>query len=290
MTRPGSFLIAVILAAAVPAATLHAVTTAEADAGRALVKRYADAVVSVELVVTLKIKAGDREMPARETRMEVNGTVLTADGLTVTSLARVDPQAEFDAMRATNPGGRGVELVGADFKEVKLRFADGSEAPAKFVLKDADLDLAFMAPDMSAGATKREFAHVSLDNAAEGVVLGEYFYVTRAPKNLRRVPLVRATEIMGLVEKPRRFYLMTDLSLGAPVFDAGGKLLGITLQNISNGVRNLIVLPSGDVADSAKQAQAAQVADVKAAETKASEKSATTDTKPAASSDTTDKK
>ena len=52
----------------------RAASEADAAAGRALVKRYADAVVSVELVVTLKVKMGDREAPPREQRIEVNGT------------------------------------------------------------------------------------------------------------------------------------------------------------------------------------------------------------------------
>ena len=103
-----------------------------------LVRRYADAIVGVELVVTVKVKMGDREMPPREQRIEVNGTVVTPEGLTVTSLAGVDPQVQFDAMRAAGMGSRGAELVGADFKEVKLRLADGQELPARFVLKDAD--------------------------------------------------------------------------------------------------------------------------------------------------------
>ena len=39
------------------------------------------------------------------------------------------------------------EIVSSEFKEVKLRLANGKEVPARFVLKDADLDLAFMAPE-----------------------------------------------------------------------------------------------------------------------------------------------
>ncbi|MEY3608724.1 MAG: hypothetical protein RLZZ447_1512, partial [Verrucomicrobiota bacterium] len=46
-----------------------------------LVRRYADAIVGVELVVTVKVKMGDREMPPREQRIEVNGTVVTPEGL-----------------------------------------------------------------------------------------------------------------------------------------------------------------------------------------------------------------
>src|SRR5690606_22163750 len=126
-------------------------------AGRELVKRYADAIVSVELVVTMKAKMGDREAPPREQRIEINGTVISPSGLTVTTLGGADPQVQFDAMRAVQ-GGRAPELVGTEFKEVKLRFADGKEVPARFVLKDADLDLAFMAPETAEEG--RQYAHV----------------------------------------------------------------------------------------------------------------------------------
>jgi hypothetical protein len=259
MNLSRTLIIATVLLATSLTLPLRAATDADAAAGRALVKRYADAIVGVELVVTLKVKVGDREQPPREQRIEVNGTVISADGLTVTSLAEVDPQTAFDAMRARG-GGRAPELVGAEFKEVKLRLADGKEVPARFVLKDADLDLAFMAPDVTADAEKPNFpSHVKLDEATEGAVLGSYFFVARAPKVLQRVPLVRASEIMGVVEKPRRFYLMTDQRLGTPMFDAKGSILGITLQNFASGLQTgLVVLPSADIAEIAKQAAAIQ--------------------------------
>ena len=237
--------------------SLRAAPPAEAAAGRALVKRYADAIVGVELVVVAKVKMGDREIAPREQRIEVNGTVISPSGLTVTTLASVDPQTQFDAMRSGQQGGgRMPELVGVDFKEVKLRLADGTEVPARFVLKDADLDLAFMAPET--GEAAREYPHVKLEEAAEGVVLGNYFYIARAPKSLQRVPLVRLSEITGIVEKPRRFFLVTDQSVGTPLFDPEGRVLGISLQNFANGARSVIVMPSADIAEMAKQAAAAQ--------------------------------
>ncbi len=233
----------------------------DAVAGRALVKRYADAVISVELVVTIKMKAGDREQPPREQRIEVNGTVLTAGGLTVTSLAAVDPQVAFDAARSAQQNMR-VELVGVDFKEVKLRLADGKEVPARFVLKDADLDLAFMAPETAEPG--REYPHVKLAEAAEGAVLNRYFLVLRASKNLQRVPLVRATTILGIVEKPRRLFLLSDQALAIPVFDPLGQVLGVTLQHFANGQPSgIVVLPSADIAEMAKQAAAAQAVPAK---------------------------
>jgi S1-C subfamily serine protease len=262
------FAVAAIVLATDPT-SLAAATVAQATAGRALVKRYADAIVSVELVVTLKVKMGDREAPPREQRIEVNGTVISPTGLTVTTLGQVDPQATLEALRAGSGGGGrgGAQIVGSDFKEVKLRLANGTEVPARFVLKDADLDLAFMAPVASPENAARQFPFVKLDETAEGVLLGDYFYVGRAAKIQQRVPLVRTTEIIGVVEKPRRFYVLTDQLaqwMGTPVFNPEGRVLGITLQQFANGQRSgLIVLPAEDIAEMAKQAAAAQGATAK---------------------------
>ena len=259
MNRSNSLLAATALLFCTCGVSVRAVSEADAAAGRSLVKRYADTVVGVELVVTLKVKYGDREAPPREQRIEVNGTVISASGLTVTSLAAVDLQATMEGMRGGGSGGRGAEIVGSDFKEVKLRLADGREVPARFVLKDADLDLAFMAPEPSAENAPREFPFVKLEEATDGAVLGTYFYVGRAPKTLQRVPLVRATEIVGIVLKPRRMYLLADQAAGTPIFNAQGRVLGITLQHYASGQRSgYVVLPAEDIAEMAKQAAAAQ--------------------------------
>ncbi len=262
MKRSLASILFTVLALAVLTSPARAVTEADAVAGRALVQRYADTVIGVEMVVTMKVKMGDREMPPREQKIDVNGTVVSANGLTVTSLAEVDPQIIIDALRASRPGAPRIELLGADFKEVKLRLADGTEVPARFVLKDADLDLAFMRPEEPEGTAKREFAHVNLDEPAEGLVLNNYFFVSRAPKVLQRVPLVRQSEMVGLVEKPRRIFLMTDQALGSPMFDLKGHVLGITLQHFANNRRTgFVVVPSEDIADMAKQAANAKPLD-----------------------------
>jgi hypothetical protein len=233
---------------------LRAAPEADAAAGRELVKKYADVVIGVELVQTLKIKSRDREMPPSERRIESNGTVISPTGLTVTSLAQVDPRANFEALKSTNPNLQ-LELLNADVKEVKLRLADGTEVPAKFVFKDADLDLAFMAPDLEADSTKRDYAHVQLEAPVEGKVLGTYYFISRASKALQRIPIIRMSEILGVVEKPRKFYLLTEQSLGSPMLDPQGKILGISLQNFSGGrPTGMVVLPAADIAEMAKQA------------------------------------
>jgi S1-C subfamily serine protease len=260
-----SYLLVAVASAIAAATSSGAAEEPRAAAGRALVKRYADAIVSVELVVTLKMKMGEKEAPPREQRIEVNGTVISPTGLTVTTLGQVDPQATLEALRAGSGGGnRGIEIVGSEFKEVKLRLANGTEVPARFVLKDADLDLAFMAPEVTPENASREFPYVKLDEFTGGALLDEFFYLGRAAKVQQRVPLVRTTEIIGMVERPRRLYLLTEQSpqwMGTPVFNAAGRVLGITLQHFANGQRSgLIVLPAEDIAEMAKQAAAAQAA------------------------------
>ena len=181
--------------------------------------------------------------------IETNGTVLSPTGLTVTSLGSIDPRAAV----SRSDGGE------TEFKEVKLRLADGTEVPARVVLKDADLDLAFIAP--TAAADPRQFAHLRLENAADAVVLGTYYDLTRVNKALQRLPIVRLSTVVGVVEKPRRLVLVTDQSLGCPIFDARGRTLGITLRYYAIGrLSGVIVLPAADVADMAKQAEAARQA------------------------------
>jgi len=206
-----------LLALTLAAAPLvgRAVPETEAKAGREIVKRFADSIVGVEMVVTIKMNMGDRAMPPRENKVDINGTIVTSSGLTVTSLAAIDPRTQFAAMAAMmGPNGQRVEISETDYKEVKLRLADGSEVPAKVVLKDADLDLAFIAPVVDPSGAKREFTPVKLEDAGEGVLLNTYILVARAPKALQRVPLVRPTFVTGIVEKPRRLYLLSDQQMG----------------------------------------------------------------------------
>src|ERR1700733_4511135 len=117
--RSTLFILALALAAA--PAGLHALSDAEAKAGRDLVKHGADAIVGVEMVVTLKMTMGDRAMPPRENKIDINGTVLNSAGLVVTSLAAIDPRTQFEAIRAAmGPAAARMEVSETDYKEVKL--------------------------------------------------------------------------------------------------------------------------------------------------------------------------
>jgi len=244
---------------AIAPVALHAISDADATTGRALVKRYADTVVSVELVVTVKA-GGAGGSQSREVKREVNGTVITPAGLTVTSLGGIDPRAG-----ASSAGRGGGDAPDAEFKEVKLRLADNSEIAARVVLKDADLDLAFIAPESEAAAGGRQFAFVKLDEPAEATVLGTYFEVTRLPKSLQRLAIVQPCTVIGVVEKPRRLIYANDQTMGCPMFDAQGHVLGLGLRYYAGAnVVAAIIVPAADIADMAKQAMAVKLPPVEA--------------------------
>jgi len=241
---------------------VRALTESEAKAGRAIVKRYADAVVSVELVVSMDVSMNGHSLPSRETRRATSGTVVSPAGLTVAALSSLDPHSEMDRVRAAvrsavGAAAHSMTLGEAQFKEVKLRLGDGTEVPARMVLKDPDNDLAFIAPEAGA-APGRVFFAVDLSKEAKAEVLAPYFDISRSSKELQRIPMVDATTIGGIVERPRRLYLLTIESIGCPVFNGQGDVLGICVRYINNGeaVRSM-VMPAGQVAEIAKQAAVA---------------------------------
>jgi hypothetical protein len=238
--------LSVLLAAAL-AAPLPAATEAEAAAGRGILKANADSIVLIELVVNAST-AGRGGRGSAEQKLEVNGTVIAANGLTVTSLASIDPRV--------GRGRGGGENSDTEFKEVKLRLADNTEVPAMVVLKDAELDLAFIAPLAGAGPAQT-FPFLNLEDAGQAEVLGTYFDMTRLPKNMQRTPVIQTVSVLGLIERPRKLILTTDQTLGCPVFDMNGKPLGISLAYISNNTAiNIVVVPAADIVDMAKQAAA----------------------------------
>ena len=227
----------------------RALSKAEAAAGRAVLRRYADTVVGVEMVVTLKGTQGDRPLPAREQKREINGTFVSGTGLTVLSLGSIDPRNGLPASMLTQ-----VRFEEPEFKEVKLRLANGTEIPARMVLKDADLDLVFIAPE---APLAKPVPFVDLSRPAKPVILGTYYDVSRGSKLAQRVPAVRAINVIGIIEKPRQYILASEYSPGCPVFDEKGEVLGISVRHVAGGqAAGIVILPTVSVAEIAAQAAA----------------------------------
>ena len=111
------------------------------ESWRNLLHEHANCVTWVSVTVRIELSAGGRSVPPQEQKLEALGTIIAEDGLTVLSLNKVDPTASI-LSRLRSPGAS----VNVNYTEVMLLMQDGTEVPAKLLLKDVDLDLAFVLP------------------------------------------------------------------------------------------------------------------------------------------------
>jgi hypothetical protein len=239
-----------------------------ADVGRRLLKTHADAVVSVKMVVGISLSFGGRDQE-NESKMEAVGTVLDPSGLTVISLSTIDPSAMIRGqMRGRAPTDFKVD---SRVKDAKIVLADGTELPAEIVLRDKDLDMAFLRPTEKPA---KPLAAVNLEKAGQPQVLDEAISLNRLGKIANRVVAVSIERIDALVERPRPFYILSpggSSGVGSPVFGVDGLPWGIVLMRSSpteveanptsmfsgsTGSYGFlpVVVPAADVLDVAKQA------------------------------------
>jgi len=233
------------------------------QAAREILSDRAPAIVTVKLLLRQRFIAEGREQHSSESSLELAGTVLTPEGLTVVSDAASNPAAMADS-----PPDANVRLE-SETGEVKLVLSDGREAPARFVLRDTDLDLAFLAP----AVPLEGHPHVELVEDAAPGPLDDLILLFPLPKALNREIGVLITAVRGVVRKPREF-LAIDVfdgvqSLGCPAFDAAGRAVGLVVLRRSpfpvrpsGGFRDMfellnpVVLSAGDVSAVARQALA----------------------------------
>jgi hypothetical protein len=203
----------------------------ESTVGRDLTTKYGNAVVKIMLVVKMSMSfqgQGD----SREQKSEVTGTVIDPSGLTVVSLTAVNPGDMLGGMFGGDEG----PSISTEVKDVKIRLVDGKEIPGKVVLRDKDLDLAFIRPVTKPTAP---MAYIDLKNSGNVDMLDQTVLVSRLGKVANRSIAAYMQRIQAVVEKPRKFYTV-GLSgrgdeLGAPVFTMDGKVVGLLLLRVMQG-------------------------------------------------------
>jgi hypothetical protein len=212
-------------------------------AAKAALGKYQDAVVTVKLV----IKTGNFERT-----VEIAGTVLTPEGLTVVSDFNSNP---FGAQGEEGGGGR------SEATDVKVLLKDGRELPGKFVLRDRDLDLAFVQPTEKG----LNLTHIKLEKTPAPQVLDDLIYLHRLEKSLNREASVTLGQATAVVKKPR-LLVVPDLinglqAMGCPVFDVNSKPVGIVVVRRAAGQRGgglaglqPVILSAADVQQAATQA------------------------------------
>jgi S1-C subfamily serine protease len=242
----------------------------ERAAARDLVKKWQDAVINVRVVLKMRISVGGREMQSMDDSVDTVGTVIDPSGLTVLSLGALNPGAMMNKVMGAAGGGGGERPeFGSEPTDLKLRLADGREIPAKIVLRDEDLDLAFVRPVAKA---EKPFVAVNLADAGRPAMLDQVIVLTRLGRVGGWTPAASLQNIGAIIERPRTFFVTESgamNALGVPAFTTAGKIVGlVTMRSVDAGRPSMfgmmggsealgllpVILPAADVMEIAKQA------------------------------------
>lgn len=250
-----TFLVALLCAVSL-AAEANDITS---EAGRAILKEHQDSVLPFTATVTVSGTGNGRSMPGRDRPVRGIATVISKDGLMVTSLNTVDPSA----LLATMDQARRSDLkFSTQIKELKIVMPDGLEIPAGIVMKDADLDLAFFRPKPGNDDLKDVTFHpADLTQAGVADILDEVLTISRLGKTFGFDPTSFTTEVTAKVEKPRLSYHVPGVTPGTPVYTQENKILGIAAirapqSDPAAGMTNelLVIVPAAEVNRIAEQA------------------------------------
>jgi len=235
-----------------------------AQKGRAIFNEHQQSVVTVQLVLKTRISMSGSGGQSSEIRQDVSGTVLDGSGLTVLSLSATDPGSLVQAMAGGDEEAR--LKVETELTDAKILLDDGTEIPSEIVLRDKDMDLAFLRPKSKPA---KPMTALDLNQAAKAEILDQVITLNRLGRAAGRAHCASVERISAIVQKPRLFYLpdasQTRTELGSPVFTLDGKVLGVMVTRVSKGPRSglgmmgqsenvtPIILPAQDVMNAAKQ-------------------------------------
>ena len=241
-----------------------------ADKGKAIFKKNQHSVVTVQLVLKSKISMPGMGGQANESRQDVTGTVMDPGGLTVLSLSATDPGQLLQNMMSGSDEDSRFKME-TELSDVKILLDDGTEVPAEVVLRDKDLDLAFIRPKTKLATG---IAALDLTKSGRAEMLDQVIALNRLGKAAGRAYSASVERVAAIVQRPRLFYVpdasMTTTTLGAPAFTLDGKPLGIfvmrSLKGRSGGGMGMfsfqsdnvtaIIIPADDVLKAVKQVPA----------------------------------
>ena len=130
--------------------------------------------------------------------------------------------------------------------------------PAKLLLKDIDLDLAFVLPipdtEVKNGTTFAPVPKSSPKKDFSLQVLDEVVSVSKLGRNLYRQSTLRRGWVNAVIKKPRPYYVIENIGLGTPIFSTLGDWLGVVVYKMDNGrPSSIVTLPSRDIMEIAEQ-------------------------------------
>jgi len=244
--------------------------------GRAILEKNQGTVVTVQVV----LKTSSSGSASRETKQDITGTVVDPSGLTVLALSACDPN---EMLQRIMPEEFSKYNVQSEVSDLRILLEDGTDIAAEIVLRDKDLDLAFIRPKTKPATP---MAAVDLAKSSPAQVLDQVLALSRLNSAAGRACAASSERISAVIKRPRKFYIPetspTATMPGAPAFSLDGNILGIfvtraislkggSARDMRNSVTP-IILPAEEILKAARQAPEAKPEGEK--------KTATTETKP----------
>lgn len=225
------------------------------DIGRKITKKNADAIVTIQIVLEQSFSYGGQTQK-QESKLNATGTVIDDSGMVVTSLSQIDPTAVMQ------------ELDSSDFKvdikvtDALIRLEDGTEIQMDVVVKDRDLNLAFLRPKEP---TAKKMTFINMINPPNPPALEKVLTMYRLGQVAGRSVASEFDDIIAVVTKPRKFYVISNSwAQGGPAFTNDGRAIGIIVrktnikgaQRASGSAESLtIIMPTETVMQAAAQAK-----------------------------------
>lgn len=202
-----------------------------ADVGKEILNAHREAVVTIRLVVEERFSFGGLGSEKSESITETTGTVIGKDGLTVASLNASNPTSMISDMLSGLGGDEDLGFqfsVDSDLSDVTMILDNGDEISADVVLRDRDLDLIFLRPtEPRAGG----FQALTLSSAPAVKQFDRLVMLGRLGKVANRAISGGFPRVSAVMEKPRKFYVVTGGATGAlgePAFDMKGNFVGMS--------------------------------------------------------------
>lgn len=240
-----------------------------AEQGRQVLDQYKKSVVTINLVIKQQFSMSGFGSQDQESKEEVTGTVIDPSGLTVVALSTTDPTSMIQSMmEMSGEDTQGFQMT-SNVTDLKILMDDGSEIPGQIVLRDKDLDLAFIRPTEPLA---EPIPSLDLANTGTPEILDPVFTITKLGRVAGREYAVSIERINSVVTRPRTYYIPgndpTQTDLGSPTFTSDGKIVGIfvmrTVKGAGAGMMSMmrgmsdtsmaVIVPAGDIAEIAAQA------------------------------------
>jgi len=234
-----------------------------AAAMRGIVAKNGDAVLHIRLTVKQTYSIPEYGTEVEEFTEEIVATAINAEGLMVTSLMNTDPASWMEDMFDGDDGySSKTELT-----SLKV-LRGGEEEDAEIVLRDRDLDLAFIRLVKKPEAPR---AFVDLSAPVKAEAFEPIIAMGRLGKVAQRAATADMQRIAAVQERPRLSYILGSYTgNGIPVFLTSGECLGINVTRMlrSSGQNGMglsddygmnmasVVVPGPDVLEIAKQVPA----------------------------------